>query len=452
MAMPRPTPPRTPRIGLALGSGSARGWAHIGVLRALLEAGIRPDVVCGASVGAIVGAAYASGELDRFESWVRTLDRRKVLSFMDFRLSGGVLKGEKLVGFLRSHFDDRPMQALPMPYAAVATALHTGDEVWLREGSVADAVRASFALPGLFTPVWREGRLLVDGGLVNPVPVSLARALGADVVIAVDLNSDKLERFQPRPAPEAGARNGWVQSLQHGLGALWPRAASDTPPADGEQAPNGGRATRLPSLISVVTDSIHVMQVRITRSRMAGDPPEATIAPHLAQLGLLDFHRADEAIAVGHAAAQEVLPLLRARGLGHADAADVPEAPTVLRLPRPDRTSPALAHSGARPLPALPEPRHAHHPRQRRHPDLQDHQPRRQAARRRHHRLPARAPEPVSESRGGAARAGRGRAGGAGAGAGRRFRRARRGAGAGDCTQRVPARRQGRRPAAGARA
>ena len=320
--MPSATTPRRPRIGLALGSGSARGWAHIGVLRALMEAGIRPDVVCGASVGAIVGAAYAAGELDRFEAWVRTLDRRKVISFMDFRLSGGVLKGEKLVAFLRDHFDDRPIEALPTPFAAVATALHTGDEVWLRSGSVADAVRASFALPGLFTPVWREGRLLVDGGLVNPVPVSLARALGADVVIAVDLNSDKLERYLPRPAPEAAARSGWVQSLQQGLEALWPRAASETPPDEHEQPAPGSHTPRLPSLISVVTDSIHVMQVRITRSRMAGDPPEATIAPHLAQLGLLDFHRADEAIAVGRAATEEVLPLLRARGLGDAPAAD----------------------------------------------------------------------------------------------------------------------------------
>ncbi|MCB2039235.1 MAG: patatin-like phospholipase family protein, partial [Ottowia sp.] len=173
----------------------ARGWAHIGVLRALTEAGIRPDVVCGASVGAIVGAAYATGELDRFEAWVRGMNRRAVMSFMDFNLGGGMLKGERLVNFMRERFDDRPIEALATPFAAVATALQTGDEVWLRSGSVTDAVRASFALPGLFTPVWHGGRLLVDGGLVNPVPVSLARALGAEVVIAVDLNNDKLGRY-----------------------------------------------------------------------------------------------------------------------------------------------------------------------------------------------------------------------------------------------------------------
>ncbi len=307
-----PSPLRRPRIGLALGSGSARGWAHIGVLRALLGAGIVPDVVCGASVGAIVGAAHVTGGLERFEAWVRAMDRRAVLSYMDFNLGGGMLKGGRLLAYMREHFDDQPIEALAVPFAAVATALQSGDEVWLRSGSVADAVRASFALPGLFTPVWREGRLLVDGGLVNPVPVSLARALGADVVIAVDLNHDKLGRYfrgaplAPEPEPPA-PRSAWVQSLQHGLGALWPQGKEGGEPPEAPPP--------LPSLLSVLADSIQVMQVRITRSRMAGDPAEAVIAPRLAHLGLLDFHRADEAIAAGHAAAQEVLPQLGALGL-----------------------------------------------------------------------------------------------------------------------------------------
>ncbi len=318
---------RPPRIGLALGSGSARGWAHIGVLRALLEAGVTPDVVCGASVGAIVGAAYATGELDRFEAWVRSMDRRKVMSYMDFKLAGGMLKGERLVAFMRAHFDDRPIEALATPFAAVATALHSGDEVWLRSGSVADAVRASFALPGLFTPVWREGRLLADGGLVNPVPVSLARALGADVVIAVDLNHDKLGRYfrGNAGAPEPPApRSAWVQSLQQGLGALWPHGGA---PAEDAAKDIEEPALPLPSLLSVLSDSIQVMQVRITRSRMAGDPAEAVIAPRLSHLGLLDFHRADEAIAGGRAATEEVLAQLAELGLITPPASSVPPPP-----------------------------------------------------------------------------------------------------------------------------
>ena len=188
------TAPRKPRVGLALGSGSARGWAHIGVIRALEQAGIRPDYVCGTSIGALVGAAYAAGELDRFEQWVLGLGIKDVVGFMDVSLGGGLFKGERLMGFFRDHFADRPIEQLAMPFAAVATALHNGAEIWLRRGSTLDAVRASIAMPGLFAPVLYDGMVLVDGGLVNPVPVSLARAMGADILIAVDLGSDILGR------------------------------------------------------------------------------------------------------------------------------------------------------------------------------------------------------------------------------------------------------------------
>mgnify|MGYP000432148686 FL=1 len=178
---------RKPVIGLALGSGSARGWAHIGVLQVLRDEGVHLDMVCGSSIGALVGAAYAAGELERFAEWVQTLGLREVFGFMDFNLAGGMLKGEKLIAFWRRHFADFDIDASPLPFACVATDLHSGAEVWLRDGSIADAVRASIALPGLFTPVVHaDGRLLVDGGLVNPVPTSLARAMGADIVIGVD--------------------------------------------------------------------------------------------------------------------------------------------------------------------------------------------------------------------------------------------------------------------------
>ncbi len=168
------------RIGIALGGGSARGWAHIGVIRALADAGIEPDIVCGTSIGALVGAAYVGGELDPLEAWVRSLRLQTVVSFLDFSLNGGLIKGEKLIGFFRNHFVDRDIRELARPFGAVATDLRRGREVWLCEGRVTDAVRASIALPGLFTPVQLDGRWLVDGGLVNPVPVSLCRAMGAD--------------------------------------------------------------------------------------------------------------------------------------------------------------------------------------------------------------------------------------------------------------------------------
>ncbi|HQW19728.1 MAG TPA: patatin-like phospholipase RssA [Rhodocyclaceae bacterium] len=297
-----------PRIGLALGGGSARGWAHVGVIRALEEAGIRPDLICGTSVGAMVGAAYAAGELDRFEQWLLDMKVSDVVGFMDVSLSGGLFKGERLMEFFRSNFVDRPINELSIPFAAVATALHTGAEVWLREGSTVEAVRASIALPALFTPVLRDGMALVDGGLVNPVPVSLARAMGADILIAVDLSSDILGRhLREEPLPEVSSPEApgnpvgeWIRKLQENLGALIPARSSDE--------------NDMPSMLDVLTSSINIMQVRITRSRMAGEPPDVIVAPRLAHLGLLDFHRASEAIAEGRNAVAAVLHNLRALG------------------------------------------------------------------------------------------------------------------------------------------
>ena len=282
-------------VGLALGSGSARGWAHIGVIRALEKAGVRPDILCGTSIGALVGAAYAAGELDRLESWVLELGIGDVFGFFDVSLSSGVLKGARLMEFFRRNLADRPIDELGMPFAAVATALHTGAEVWLRHGSTIDAVHASIALPGLFAPVRWEGSLLVDGGLVNPVPVSLARAMGADIVIAVDLGSDILgRRFRAASAPEAppGTVAKWMRKLQENLSALAPGKSPDEP--------------AMPSMLDVLTTCMDIVQVRIARSRMAGEPPEVVVAPRLARFRLLDFHRAKEAIEEGHRAVERV--------------------------------------------------------------------------------------------------------------------------------------------------
>ena len=291
---------RKPRVGLALGSGSARGWAHIGVIRALEQAGIRPDLVCGTSIGALVGAAYAADELDRFEQWVLGLRISDVVALMDVSLSGGVFKGERLMEFFRRHFSDRPVEDLAKPFGAVATALESGAEVWLREGSTIDAVRASIALPALFTPVQRDGRMLVDGGLVNPVPVSLARAMGADILIAVDLSADILGRHlreETRADAQDDQVGDWLRRLQDRLGTLVPARRPDEP--------------KPPSMLDVMASSINIMQVRITRSRMAGEPPDVVVAPRLARLGLLDFHRAKEAIDEGGRAVEAVLQNLR---------------------------------------------------------------------------------------------------------------------------------------------
>jgi NTE family protein len=293
--------PRAPKVGLVLGSGAARGWAHIGVIRALERAGIRPDLVCGTSAGALVGAAYASGKLERLEQWAIKMRMRDVISFRDMSFNGGLLNGSRLMSFARGIFEERPIERLPIPFGAVATTLETGAETWLRTGSTLEAVRASMAMPGLFSPVPREGATLVDGALTNPVPVSLGRAMGADVLIAVDLSSDILKRnlvADPEPVPDVRDSGQWMHRLRGNLAAFW-----------------GSSHQRGPSMLGVVAASLDIMLVRITRSRMAGEPPDVIVAPRLGHLGLFDFGRASEAIKEGERAMTAALENLRVLGL-----------------------------------------------------------------------------------------------------------------------------------------
>ena len=304
------SPSRPPCIGLALGGGSARGWAHIGVIRALADAGIEPDLVCGTSIGALVGAAYVGGELDRLEAWVRGLKLQTVVSFLHLSLNGGLIKGDKLIDFFRGHFVDRDIRELGRPFGAVATDLQRGREVWLREGPVTDAVRASIALPGLFTPVQRDGSWLVDGGLVNPVPVSLCRAMGADIVVAVDLNSDLLGRhLRARPTPAATRKRaaGTAKTLTDSVMARIQTGMSQLGINNHPDEPEP------PAMLDVLGSSINIVQVLITRSRLAGEPADVMVSPRLANLGLMEFHRAAVAIDAGRRAAESVLPLLQAR-------------------------------------------------------------------------------------------------------------------------------------------
>ena len=323
---------RNPRIGLVLGGGAARGWAHIGAIRALEEAGIYPDVVCGTSIGALVGAVYANGDLDWLEDWVSRLTWQTVVRLLDLRFSGGLLGGRKVIELFSKQFNGRDIDELQMPFTAVATELDTGREVWLQEGGVVDAVRASIAIPGIFTPIWHDGVWLVDGGLSNPVPVSAARAMRADCVIAIDLNHDILNGrdlggaidtmrhaaaaqtpvVDPLPSSVAtGRRFGgpfrrWLQPA--GIDSPDATAAAG---ADMQLAPLP--AARAPSMLSAIAQSIDIMQVRITRSRLAGEPADILIQPRLGGVGIFDFHRAAPAIAEGRAAVQYMLPAIRAQ-------------------------------------------------------------------------------------------------------------------------------------------
>jgi NTE family protein len=296
---------RKPRIGLALGGGAARGWAHIGVIRALQERDIHPDFVCGTSIGALVGSVYAAGKLDEFEQWLMKLDIRSIVSLLDLHLNGGVLRGDKLMDFYRKEYGNTQIENLQMPFAAVATELHNGGEVWLRHGSTADAVRASIAVPGMFSPVWIDDQLLVDGGLVNPVPVSLARAMGADLVIAVDLNADNFNRHLREDIPPEQSEPqylNWKQRIQDAFLGLFPSFAQE-------------QEQKLPSVVDVLAATITIMQVRITRSRLAGDPPDLLVLPQMSHVGLMEFHRTREGLDEGRRAVELLEPNMRALGL-----------------------------------------------------------------------------------------------------------------------------------------
>ncbi len=313
-------------VGLALGSGGARGFAHIGVLRGLLAAGIEPDVISGASAGAAVGAVYAAGALDDFEKWSRELDRRGVMSLLDVSLRGGALRGRRWMEEIGRFLPEGPMEeSLGKRFGVVATDLETGREVWLREGPLLPALHASAAVPGVVSPVRIGERWLIDGGVVDPVPVALCRALGADTVIAVDLNAALLaRRFRgeaARPAPpevpaettpgsDASAETTEASEASRTLQNAWAElrlrlvGPSEPRPAPGPPAPG---------LYDVLNNTLEIMQVRITRSRMAGDPPELLITPRLPDFTFLDFDRAAEAIEEGRLATQRTLAAL-ARG------------------------------------------------------------------------------------------------------------------------------------------
>jgi NTE family protein len=290
------------KIGVALGGGAARGWAHLGVLEALSERGIVPEVVSGASIGALVGAALAGGRLDALTDWVKDLRRIDVLRLLDASLGGGVIEGNRVMRAIEDILKERDIEDLDLPFGAVATDLHHGRTVWLRSGSTIRAVRASCAMPGLFPAVRHQGAWLIDGGLVDPVPVTLCRMLGADVVIAVNLSPYRHRLARLRRQPPAGRETAaaeaevereetsYLERLQRMVSGLF----------DGDDD-----AEQEPALLDVVSSAINIMQERVTRSRLAGDPPEVEIVPDVQDIALMDFHRASLALDRGRQAVED---------------------------------------------------------------------------------------------------------------------------------------------------
>jgi len=293
-----------PKLGVALGSGASRGWSHVGVVKALLREGIEPDIVCGTSVGAIVGGSYVAGNLEKLENWVLGSTRTDVLRFFDIKLTqSGFVDTKRLSWFLHNYVaaEDQRIEDMPKKYAAVSTNLETGREVWFTEGRLADAVRASMALPGLFPPILYEQRWLVDGGLVNPVPVSVCRALGADIVIAVNLSSGIIGKSKPgtpeaTPADSQGVLSSIKQQAKEYSNSIFP---------------NHDDRDATPGLFYAIAKSVNIVQDRITRSRLAGDPADVLLSPQVAHIGMLEFHRAAEAIEEGEACVRKSMPEIR---------------------------------------------------------------------------------------------------------------------------------------------
>jgi NTE family protein len=324
---------RRPIIGLALGGGAARGFAHIGVLRTLLAHGIVPNVVVGTSIGAVVGGAFAAGHLDTLEEWARGLQVRNILGYLDIRLNGsGLIGGDKLAAQLEASIGSTLIEDLPYKYATVATEVRTGHEIWLTHGRVVEAMRASYALPGIFAPVLVGDRWLVDGALVNPVPVSAARALGAEIVIAANLSSDIFTHSTTIYAHGAVAREPVDVTAE-------PTESETAPPkrrfgkffspertVKREFFGGGGR----PGISTVMVDAFNIMQDRITRARLAGDPPDLLITPRVGQIGWFDFHRAADLIDFGTRATERAIESIQ-------EAIDVlaPAAPGAVKAKLP---------------------------------------------------------------------------------------------------------------------
>lgn len=295
-------------IGIALGAGMARGFCHIGVLKTLAKYDIYPTVVAGTSIGSLVGACYLAEKLDELEAWALSLNRFKILSYLDLRVrSAGLIGGRRLNAILYDHFGDMNLEDLPHDFTAIAADLASGHEVWLRKGNLIESVRASFALPGVFPPVQLNHHHLVDGALVNPCPISVCQAYGARMTIAVDLHADMIGK-SIKPGSNFQTVAGFDLFDDQ-----------DVPPDKQEPFLTNPLTHKLfrreqagPSLFGVMVSSLGIMQDRLTRSRLAGDPPDVHIKPQIGHIGMLEFEKAKDLIRLGAEAAERMMPEIHA--------------------------------------------------------------------------------------------------------------------------------------------
>ncbi|WP_111976717.1 patatin-like phospholipase RssA [Algibacillus agarilyticus] len=306
---------KTKKIGLVLGSGAAKGWTHIGIINALHEMGVKPDVIVGCSMGSLVGGALAAGKFDEISQWATSMDSWRIVKLLDWGVNrGGLVAGEKVFSHFQQMIGDLNIQDCDIPFATLATELYTGREHWLQSGRLVDAVRASCAMPGVLAPYLLDDHWLIDGAVVNPVPVSLCRAMGATHIIAVNVNSG-IKKMRP------DGKSPLEQVLQTQMAAEVDPEMKDRHTAFSNLLGSGknwfANRTRktqhdlsAPNVWGVVAGSIDIMQDRLTRARLAGEPPEVLIQPNLAHIGILEFNRAAELIEIGEKAVAPFKPIL----------------------------------------------------------------------------------------------------------------------------------------------
>jgi NTE family protein len=319
------------KIGLVLGSGGARGWAHFGVLRALDEAGIQPGIITGASAGAMVGAFYAAGRIRDLHDLASGLKWKDVVYYLSdiSRTRSGLVDGRRIRDVFRGVLGHLTIEELGIPFAAVATDVRSGQAVMLRTGDLVDAVRASISLPGIFSPVERDGRMLVDGGLVEPVPIGAARDMGADVIIAVNVlgtvvksvtTSKRATSAHAVPAArpalpdtwKAGRNQSLVEKLREATGRIDVGATL-------RQLPWLKRGKHM-HLLDVISNSIRIMEIQIAEASLQRDKPDILIRPKIGDVGILEFQSTQVSERAGYEAAKALLPKIReviGRGAGN---------------------------------------------------------------------------------------------------------------------------------------
>lgn len=295
-------------VGLALGAGGARGIAHIGVLRAFAKAEIPIDAIVGTSVGALIGAVYAAGQLENFERWVRKFDWPDVLRLFDpVWPRSGLISGTRALDQLAEVMGDWKIEDLAIPFAAVSIDLITGEEILMREGRVLDAIRASISIPGIFVPHRMGRRLLVDGALRNPVPVSHLEEMGSDVRVAVNLHAQPVREIMRSKKARDGSTPGTISAqlinlVDRRLARFRRRGHRSRATDDGQVEPN---------LFEILTASMTVLEHELARHRLAREPVDVVIGPDVHSIRSFEFHKARKAIHAGLIATEKHLPEIR---------------------------------------------------------------------------------------------------------------------------------------------